>query len=428
MVTPNEDLRLGESVRDDKKLVAAHVISTLFRRLDRRGQHRSNLGDIPQNMMPLNPGLLIENNKVTNLPALIPLSKINNCDTSGSTRSGKSYLQHVWVEEIAEYDNVNILMISLRNQDVGVRLPQNQKPILSMYPDFGLKVTDAKGYKCFRYFAPSQSFGEKLPEDLSELGRMRAIVCLKWLPDSKRCTLLSKILDSIFNFYLYEETEKIRFALFVDEAQLVTKRGVPEEAKAAASKAEISLERFTREGLKYGCCVFVASQNIKDFTRQAARVRQNCNTKVFFRSDSESAMYASPYIGDSREIIHLAPQCAILHNAELGVIKLKVRPPKSLVWDFSVEETRKIVSGSIIVRSPLSNDALQMLELVKALFNSTGKGINLSEAAKNMGISSKRRLHQLVDELENGGYVRTRMIREKGQPRIIEPITNGGAD
>ena len=58
--------------------------------------------------------------------------------------------------------------------------------------------------------------------------------------------------------------------------------------------------------------------------------------------------------------------------------------------------------------------------------SSTGEGINLSEAGKRIDIGSKRRQQQIVDELEQAGLIKTYRLREKDQPRIIEPIQSWG--
>ncbi|MGB2862859.1 MAG: hypothetical protein WBC05_05995 [Sedimentisphaerales bacterium] len=52
----------------------------------------------------------------------------------------------------------------------------------------------------------------------------------------------------------------------------------------------------------------------------------------------------------------------------------------------------------------------------------------MSELAASAGISSKRRLNQLVKELEDGGCIRTRKLCKPGQPRVVEPILSKGSD
>jgi SOS-response transcriptional repressor LexA len=76
----------------------------------------------------------------------------------------------------------------------------------------------------------------------------------------------------------------------------------------------------------------------------------------------------------------------------------------------------------------LSSDAKQLMTIVRQHYNEAGNGLNVSNAGELLGVTSKRQLQQLVEELERKGFVRTRKLRERGQPRIIEPISSKGAD
>ena len=67
----------------------------------------------------------------------------------------------------------------------------------------------------------------------------------------------------------------------VEEAQLFTKRRVGPEAKEAGSRAENALDRIIREGRKYGICVVVASQSIRDFSHDVASIRQKTTAARF---------------------------------------------------------------------------------------------------------------------------------------------------
>lgn len=426
MVTPNEDIVVEDNVKDSKKLFGAKVVSTLFSRLDNSGGCRADLANLSKDTLPIKIGLAMKEERVINSPVLLPLAKTEHCYISGSTGSGKSYLGRVFMEEAAMHSSLNILILDPRNQAAGLLVPENREKILSQYSDFGMKVALAKGFK-FKYYAPGQTFGEKLPTDLSILGKGRSIVSFKWLNEKDRCVLFCKILDSVFSFYSRGEREFIKFALFVDESQLLTKKRVSDNAKAAALNAEISLDRFVRESRKFGCTAFIMSQSIKDFSHETASVRQNTNTKVFLRNSDREIDYANDFLSNGREIINLSPGTAFIHNSEWGVVKVKVRPPFSKVWDYSAEDTRMIVSGSKDFNVNVSKEAGELLLIVKSNYFSTGSGINVTDAGKRMGISSKRKLLQLVDEVERAGLVKTYKLQERGQPRIIEPVlSNGG--
>ena len=423
MVTPNEDIEVENSIKDSKKLFGARVVSTLFNRLDRPNKFDDDLANLSKNVLPIKIGLAMNDQRVTNSPIFLPLAKTQHGYVSGSTGSGKSFLGRVMMEEATMHSGLNILILDPRNQAAGLLVPEDREKILSRYPDFGIKASSSRGFK-FKYYAPEQTFGEKLPSDLSQLGKGKSIISFKWLNELQRCELFKQIIDAVFASFS-EESDHLKLAMFVDESQLFTKKRVADNAKAAALQAEIALDRFVRESRKLGCTVFIMSQSIKDFSHDSASVRQNTNTKIFLRNSDREVDYAGDFISDGRQIINLSPGTAIIHNSEWGIVKVKVRPPFSKVWEYSAEDTRRVVSGSEIFNSSNldpSGEAQELLSLVKTNYSSTGKGINISEAGKRIGISSKRKLLQLIDKLERAGLVKTYKLSERGQPRIIEPI------
>ena len=80
------------------------------------------------------------------------------------------------------------------------------------------------------------------------------------------------------------------------------------------------------------------------------------------------------------------------------------------------------------ISEPFSDDAARMLAVIIRRFNEQGAGMNMSDVARETGITSKRRLLAIVDELERSGRVRTVRLRDRGQPRILEPIASGPSD
>ena len=225
-----------------------------------------------------------------------------------------------------------------------------------------------------------------------------------------------------------EESPITRLLIIVEEAQCFTKKRVDDNAKNAAEKAEVALDRMVRESRKYGCCVINVSQTIKDFARDSASIRQNTNTKIFLHNSDREIDYAADFIGDGRQIIQLPPGTAMIFNPAWGVIKVKIRPPYSKVWDFSAEDTKKLVTSGETPITVLSPAAQQLLVVIRQYYGEKGHGLNLSQASESLGISSKRRLQQLLGQLECNGFARSRKLRERGQPRIIEPISSGDAD
>ena len=426
MVTPNTDIRLDGAVKDDQKLLAASVVSTLVTRLD-KPDTAADLKDISKDAMPANVGLVVKNGRVTDTQFDLPLAKCNHTYLSGTTGSGKSYMGRVIVEEAALYEDLNILILDPANQSAGLLVPEDREAILSLYPDFGMKPESARGFD-FKYYAPGLSIDKQLPRDLSLLGSGRTILSFKGLNDRERCKLFCDVLGAIFEDYSSEESTTLRLLIVVEEAQRFTKKRVTEDAKAAGEQAENALDRIVREGRKYGCYVNIQSQSIKDFARDSASIRQNTNTKIFLHNSDREVDYAADFIGDGRQIIRLKPATAIIYNSIWGAVTVKVRPPLSKVWDFSAEATQRLLASEETPLAVLSSNAKQLLSIVQQYNNEMGNGLNISNAGELLGVTSKRQLQQLVDELERKGFVKTRKLRERGNPRIIEPISSGGAD
>ncbi|MHC4329599.1 MAG: helicase HerA domain-containing protein [Planctomycetota bacterium] len=427
MVTANKNIMVDGHIRDDQKLLAARVVSTMLKRLDRTKDAAVPLKDLPAEMLPIRLGLLAVAGKITEQYGVLPAGRFDHLYVSGTTGSGKSFTGRVIVEEAAQYEHLNILILDPRNQSVGLLVPEDRDSVLSSYPDFEMEPAQAKGFS-FNYFSPGQDLGEELPDDLSELSQGRSIVSFKGLNDHQRCSHFADILESVLESLSTGESEILRLLVVVEEAHQFTKQRTGIDAKQAAQRAENALDRFLREARKYGGCAMTISQSNKDFSRDSASVRQNTNTKVFMHNSDREVDYASSFIGDGRQITRLKPGMAIVFNPLWGAVTLKVRPPLSKVWDFSLRETRKIVRPGPISRPTLSPEGMRLLGLIKAHTAGNHEAMNMSDLAASSGISSKRWLNQLVEELEGSGYVRTRKLRKPGQPRIVEPISSGGAD
>jgi len=426
MVTPNSDITLNEAIKDDQKLLASRVISTMVTRLD-TPDATDHLKDFSQDSLPANIGMVMNKDRITENPFNLPLAKCNHTYLSGTTGSGKSFLGRIIVEEATMHEGLNILILDPANQSAGLLVPEDRESILDLYPDFNMKATSARGFD-FKYYCPAFSIGKQLPNDLYGLGNDRSIISFKGLDDRKRCELFCRILNSVFEDYSREESTILRLLIVVEEAQRFTKKRVTQDAASAGQQAENALDRIVREGRKYGCFVNIQSQSIKDFSRDSASIRQNTNTKIFMHNSDREIDYASDFIGDGRQIIRLKPATAIIYNSLWGAVTVKVRPPFSKVWDFSPEDTQRLLTSEETPLAVLSPNAKQLLSIVRKHYNRNGLGLNVSNAGEVLGITSKRQIQQLLNELEHNGFVITRRLRERGNPRIIEPISSGGAD
>ncbi len=427
MVSPDEDILLDGHIKADKKLLSARIASTMLQHLDVPEPCGVDLANLPKEKLPIKIGLLSKGGKVSRTPCYVPLVGAHNVYVSGSTGSGKSYMARVLMEEATQYEDLAILILDPRNQASGLLVPEDRESILSLYPDFKMNRSHARSFP-FQYYAPSTKNGQMLPTDLSELGIGHNIVSFKGFTDYQRCKLFRQILDAVFSRYANEESPSLRLMIFVEEAQNFTKRRVSDDAKNVGEQAEISLDRMIREGRKYGCCTVIISQSIRDFSHGSASIRQNTNTKIFLHNSDREIDYAADFIGNGRQIVQLRPGNAIFYNANWGSLEVKVRPPMSKVWEFSVEDVHKKLHISSAPSIAISPEAKRLLRAIEDHCAHADVGPNLTQASEYLGVTSKRQIQQIVDELERTGKVKTRTLPQRGKPRIIEKVSSKGTD
>ena len=132
--------------------------------------------------------------------------------------------------------------------------------------------------------------------------------------------------------------------------------------------------------------------------------------------------YASDFIGDGRQIIHLPPATAFFYNAAWGSAKIKVRPPYSKVWEFGAEETRRLVSDPDANVTMVSQRARSLYATIRRLQAEHQCAVNVTDICQAARITSKRQIQALLEELESAGLVRSKRLRERGRPRVIETI------
>jgi hypothetical protein len=282
-----------------------------------------------------------------------------------------------------------------------------------------MKPQQARGF-AFDYFAPGLPYAPLLPQDLSTLATARSIVSFKGLDDEQRCALAGKILDSVFNACNAQESESPRLLIVADEAQLFTRKRLDESAKQAAAQAERALDKIAREGRKFGIVLAIISQTMKDFSYDLAAIRQMTTTKIFLRNSDREIEYAADILGDGRQLVGLPTGTALVHNANWGVLRLRVRPPYSKVFELGESAIRQLIGRDRDPSRTVTAEAQRLLAIIKEHGAPPHPPLNLSRAAALAGIGSKRRFLELIDELEQSGAVRTRKLPERGCPRVIE--------
>jgi len=428
IVTPDEPIVVDGHVRHAEKHLGARFLSDVLQRLDKTdlAAQKSALSpeNVPQEAMPLSLGCRVDDTGKLGSPVVFPLTQFVHGYVSGTTGGGKSFLARVLVEEAAQHKQLSILVVDPRNQSIGLLVPEDRPKILRQYEEFGMKTERAHGF-AFNYFAPGIPYAASLPQELSSLALGRSIVSFKGLDDQRRCELAGRILESVFEACNAQESESPRLLVVVDEAQLFTRKRLDESAKQAAAQAERALDRIAREGRKFGIVMVLISQSVKDFGYELANIRQMTTTKIFLRNSDREIEYAADIVRDGRLLVQLPTGTALVHNASWGVVRIRVRPPYSKVFELGDAEIRRLVGRDKDSSKTVTTEAQKLFAVIKEYGSPPNPPLNMSQAADLARISSKRRFLELINELEQAGAIRTKKLLERGQPRIIELATAG---
>lgn len=424
VVTPDEPIVVDRgALRHAEKRMAARVVSDVLRRMDKTdGAAQLNAlspDAVPTEAMPLSLGLRVDETGKVLGPVTFPLTQMVHVYVSGTTGGGKSFLARVLVEEAARHKPLSILVLDPRNQSIGLLMPEDRPKILQQYEQFGMER--ACGFE-FKYFAPGLSYAAPLPQDLSALSRGRSVISFKGLDDQQRCALAAKVLNAVFQACNTQESESPRLLVVVDEAQLLTRKRLEESAKESAAQAERALDRIAREGRKFGIVLMLVSQTVRDFGYELASIRQMTTTKIFLRNSDREIEYAADIVGNGRLLVHLPTGTALVHNANWGVVRVRVRPPYSKVFEPGEAEVRRLVGPDRDASKTLSPEAQKLFAVIREHGFPPAPPLNMTCAADRAGITSKRRLLELIGELESAGVVRTRQLMERGRPRVIELV------
>jgi len=413
VVTADEAIKVDGRERQHPQHLAAHVVRSALSRVDAR-KGDSELLDGAEAGPMLDLGLTADGQK-----AIVSLKSLGHIMISGTTGSGKTILSRIVAEEVARHASVNLLVIDPRGQFTGCLLAEDRPAMLEHYERFGMKPTDARKIDA-QYLAPGSGLTPPLPKNLAMLSEGRWIACLKHLDDLQRCEIAADLLNATFEHSIASESDRPRLVILIDEAQVLTVKRVNREAAGAAARCEQALDRIAREGRKYGIALCLVSQTMKSFGYGLAVLRQMASTKVFFRNSDLELDYSADLLPDPRALVHLPTGSALLHNGALGIIPIRVRPPRSFTGEVPESRLKAILQPSVVVTAkPMSPDASALLQVIANHHATAGGPLNLSELGRLAGISSRRKLHVLINALEQSGRIRTVRLPERGKPRRI---------
>ncbi|MFB3894461.1 MAG: hypothetical protein ACE15C_20865 [Phycisphaerae bacterium] len=133
--------------------------------------------------------------------------------------------------------------------------------------------------------------------------------------------------------------------------------------------------------------------------------------------------YADEHLPDGRAIAELAPGQAYVCNPHWGVVKVHVRPPLSKVWEPTDDEVEALVGKvSASVVPTLSASAQAVVDVARDIYAQAGRPVRLADITERLGITSRRRVDQIVEEIQRASAAQFRRLPERGRPLVVVPI------
>jgi len=194
---------------------------------------------------------------------------------AGATGGGKSISAQVLIEEVL-MKNIAVIVFDPTAQWSGMLRKCDDKKMISFYPKFGLKPTDARAF-------PGSVRQVKNARQVIDIKKHMTpghiqIFTLNKLDPSEMDVFVASVIASIFRSGP-EEYPGLRVMLVFDEVhRLLPKFG-------GSGKGFLQIERACREFRKWGFGVMLVSQVLSDFVGE---IKANINTEVQMRTRDES--------------------------------------------------------------------------------------------------------------------------------------------
>ncbi len=131
--------------------------------------------------------------------------------------------------------------------------------------------------------------------------------------------------------------------------------------------------------------------------------------------------YASDWLDDGKEIVRLNKAEALICNPQWGTVKVAIRPPLSRLWQLSDQEVRKLFGSATKTQPTLSRQAQAVLDMAYEYYNHIGKPAKLASIIEQVGISSRRQVKRIINELESTSAAKFERLQERGKPLVIIP-------
>jgi len=257
--------------------LATFIVAFIFvrRAIEKRKKYKMQLYT---NTLPKKTerSLLLGKVAETNLKAYLDMDAFTTHGVvAGATGGGKSISAQVIIEE-ALLNKIAVVVFDPTAQWSGMLRKCDDKKMLSFYPKFGLKASDAKAFPG----NIKQIKNERQKVDVMKYmnpGQIQ-IFALNKLTPPQIDTFVATVIASIFNSDPKEYPE-LRMMLVFDEVhRLLPKFG-------GSGKGFLQIERACREFRKWGFGVMLVSQVLSDFV---GSIKANINTEVQMRTRDES--------------------------------------------------------------------------------------------------------------------------------------------
>jgi len=225
---------------------------------------------------PGNRSVRIGNLAETKTPAFYELEKLStHAIVAGATGMGKSISAQVLIEE-ALMQNIAVIVFDPTAQWSGMLRKCEDKKMMSFYPKFGLKESDAKAFKGnVRQVRNSRELIEI--SKYMNPGQIQ-IFSLNKLDPSEMDVFVANVIRQIFKSDPKESPDLKLLIVFDEVHRLLAKFG-------GSGEGFLQVERACREFRKWGMGVMLISQVLSDFVGE---IKANINTEVQARTLEEN--------------------------------------------------------------------------------------------------------------------------------------------
>jgi hypothetical protein len=198
----------------------------------------------------------------------------NHTVIAGSTGGGKTVSAEVLVEE-ALLKDVSVIVFDPTAQWTGFLRKCENKKMIALYPDFGLKKTDARAFNGNVYQVKSAE--EKI--DIKKFMIPGEISCfaINLLDPKDIDIVVANTINQVFKANLPESSTLKLLIIFDEVHRLLPKFG-------GSGQGFIMVERAAREFRKYGVGLMLISQVLSDFVGE---VKANIGTEIQMRTRNQ---------------------------------------------------------------------------------------------------------------------------------------------